>query len=185
MKKNQGISLVEIVVMVAIIGILLAIVIPSFNSLYGNEAQKGTENLTASLDFTRNQAMDKLVGQMRLYQDEKNNTYVEISYYDGKTMFTEDPQIICDRKAKVTYKTEDSSGWQELDNTGIIITFDRVSGAFRPIQEQSATVSSELNVSFADSADYCEELRVVGGTRIRIISLQKLTGTYVVTKGDS
>lgn len=65
-KKNQGFTLVEMVITVAIFAILLGIISPSLNSVLGFRVQRSTNSIASALDKTRREAMSRLVGEMKL-----------------------------------------------------------------------------------------------------------------------
>ena len=76
--KNKGFTLVELVIVVAIFTILLGILEPSVNSIFGFRVQRAANSIGAALDKTKTEAMNRLVGEMKL---EKQDDGYYISYY--------------------------------------------------------------------------------------------------------
>lgn len=64
--KNKGFTLVELVIVVAIFTILLGILEPSVNSIFGFRVQRAANSIGAALDKTKTEAMNRLVGEMKL-----------------------------------------------------------------------------------------------------------------------
>ena len=77
-KRNTGFTLVEMVITVSIFAILLGIIVPSLNSVLGFRVQRATNSITAALDKTRREAMNRLVGEMKL--EYRSDGYY-ITYY--------------------------------------------------------------------------------------------------------
>lgn len=65
-KKNRGFTLVEMTVVLAIFAILLAVLVPSLDPVARFRANRAAISIGAALDRTKTEAMDRLVGEMRL-----------------------------------------------------------------------------------------------------------------------
>lgn len=193
-RKNQGFTLVEMVVAVSILGILLTILVPSLNSVLGFDAQKATQSICAALDKTKIESMSRLVGEMKL-SCEADGYYV--TYYldrgKGRGLDTgEQPEWLAKKRVQISYI--DSKGiTYQLKEEPLILTFDRESGGFRAIQEKPVTLeemeaflaaeSSFASLSFHDREEglYCEEILITCGLKSRKIKLNPVTGSYTVT----
>jgi len=58
MKKNQGFTLIELIIVLSIVGVLSGYALPSFTQLSQNKKMDGVRNdLTVDLQFARNQAV--------------------------------------------------------------------------------------------------------------------------------
>lgn len=196
-KKNRGFTLIEMTVILAIFVILLAVLVPSLDPVAGFRANRAAISIGAALDRTKTEAMDRLVGEMRLSWT--SDGYY-ISYYldRGKTGVREEqPEKIASGRMKISYT--DSNGttvnlWEDGTNE-LILTYDRSTGGFLPIQSRVWEQKDILKM-LSDGEDipldrpenstqpYCEKITVHGGgQRTRIITLFQDTGKYTISAG--
>ncbi len=194
MKRNKkGFSLVELIVVISIMGILLGLVVPSVNALFGYEAQKATGKITALLDDTKVEAMNRIVAEMELKYVEGDGYYI-IQYLDyGKEArnsgFVVQETKVASNKVVIRYKRSDKTTPINLKLSGksLILTFNRETGGFRKVQEgvmdveklQDALDTSK-DIPFQDGDGYCEWIEISCGLRTRTIYLQQNTGGYIV-----
>ena len=196
-KKNRGFTLVEMTVVLAIFAILLAVLVPSLDPVAGFRANRAASSIGAALDRTKTEAMDRLVGEMRLSWT--SDGYY-ISYYldRGKTGVREEqPEKIASGRMKISYT--DSNGTtvnlREDGTNELILTYDRSTGGFLPIQSRVWEQKDILKM-LSDGEDipldrpenstqpYCEKITVHGvGQRTRIITLFQDTGKYTISAG--
>lgn len=196
-KKNRGFTLVEITVVLAIFAILLAVLVPSLDPVAGFRANRAASSIGAALDRTKTEAMDRLVGEMKLSWT--SDGYY-ISYYldRGKTGVREEqPEKIASGRMKISYT--DSNGTtvnlREDGTNELILTYDRSTGGFLPIQSRVWEQKDILKM-LSDGEDipldrpenstqpYCEKITVHGvGQRTRIITLFQDTGKYTISAG--
>lgn len=196
-KKNRGFTLVEMTAVLAIFAILLVILVPSLNPVAGFRANRAANSIGAALDRTKTEAMNRLVGEMKLSYT--SDGYY-ISYYldRGKTGVEEDqPEKIASKRMKISYT--DSNGvtvnlWEDSTQE-LILTYDRSTGGFLPIQSR-AWEQKDILKMLSDGEDipldrpenssqpYCEKITVYGGgQKIRTITLFQDTGKYTISAG--
>ena len=196
-KKNRGFTLVEMTVVLAIFAILLAVLVPSLDPVAGFRANRAASSIGAALDRTKTEAMNRLVGEMKLSWT--SDGYY-ISYYldRGKTGVKEEqPEKIASGRMKISYT--DSNGTtvnlREDGTNELILTYDRSTGGFLPIQSRVWEQKDILKM-LSDGEDipldrpenstqpYCEKITVHGvGQRTRIITLFQDTGKYTISAG--
>lgn len=196
-KKNRGFTLVEMTVVLAIFAILLAVLVPSLDPVAGFRANRAASSIGAALDRTKTEAMDRLVGEMKLSWT--SDGYY-ISYYldRGKTGVREEqPEKIASGRMKISY-TDSNGTTVNLRGDGtneLILTYDRSTGGFLPIQSRVWEQKDILKM-LSDGEDipldrpenstqpYCEKITVHGvGQRTRIITLFQDTGKYTISAG--
>lgn len=193
MKKNKGMSLIELVIVIALVGILLGLVVPSLNALLGYEAQKATEKIYASLEGSRTEAMSRMTGGIRIYQH-NGNYYTQMNYNGGQAqnfaMLLQQEEQIANRRVRISYEVKGAPDtWLPIDDTGIILLYDRTTGGFRSLQSAWPSVNvvkdpagnlSTLGVTVNDSGKYCTRIKITGGLRTRIITFNIETGTFQI-----
>ena len=194
--KNKGFTLIEMIAVISIFTILLGILEPSVSSIFAYRAKKAVNSIGASLDKTKTEAMNRLVGEMKL---EKRSDGYYISYIidrgkvNGKEniKWNEDEEKIAPSKTSISYKVEGGNEAKEMTvDESLIITYDRATGAFLPLQSQNETywdkdIFKELRdgKSIFTGGVYCNQIIVSGGGRTRIINLLKDTGKYEIIAG--
>ena len=192
--RNKGFTLVELIIVVAIFTILLGIAIPSLDSILGFRVNRAANSITAALDRTKTEASNRLVGEMML---EKRSDGYYISYYldRGKVGSTsnvkqDQPEKIAPARTIISYTDSDSKEHVMAEGDSLIITYDRATGAFLPIQNgviSQDEILTKLNagedVPLQRTGAYCTSITIKGGRRYKTISLIKDTGKYSITSG--
>lgn len=195
-KKNQGFTLVEMVITVAIFSILLGMLSPSLNSILGFRVQRATNSIASALDKTRREAMSRLVGEMKL--EYRSDGYYITYYLDrGKESETTsrirnaDTEKIAPAGTRISYT--DSTGttynlW-EGEKHSLILTYNRATGGFLPIQSneweqnqilEELEAGNDIPLERSEDLPYCQTITVRGGMRTREITLNKDTGKYTI-----
>ena len=195
-KKNQGFTLVEMVITVAIFSILLGVVSPSLNSVLGFRVQCATNSIASALDKTRREAMSRLVGEMKL--EYRSDGYYITYYLDrGKEsemtskIRNDDSEKIAPAGTRISYT--DSTGhtynlWEGEKNS-LILTYNRATGGFLPIQSneweqnqilEELRAGNDIPLERDENLPYCQTITVKGGMRTREITLNKDTGKYTI-----
>lgn len=143
---NKGFSLVELIIVVAIMTAMLGVLVFSFSMATGREAQKCAYNMSECLDRAKSIAMAK---------SGTNDAYVEISKTTSNSYiaqyFVPDSPV----KKPATYHmaeeetlgsgrvviTYGSGGTKITGATKLKITFDRLTGGVKEISVGGAAVS--------------------------------------------
>ena len=194
--KNKGFTLVEMIIVISIFAILLGIIVPSLNSILGFRVNRAANSIAAALDKTKTEAANRLVGEMKL---EKREDGYYISYYldrgkvSGESNVKQDqPEKIAPARTIISYATDSGSEQELAVGDSIVLTYDRATGAFLPLQEKVWTQKEILSVLEAGedipltrTGEYCTQITVSGGSRYKRLSLIQETGKYEITSGHN
>ena len=194
--KNKGFTLVEMIIVISIFAILFGIIVPSLNSILGFRVNRAANSIAAALDKTKTEASNRLVGEMKL---EKREDGYYISYYldrgkvSGESNVKQDqPEKIAPARPIISYATESGSEQELAVGDSIVLTYDRATGAFLPLQEKVWTQKEILSVLEAGedipltrTGEYCTQITVSGGSRYKRLSLIQETGKYEITSGHN
>ena len=195
-QKNKGFTLVELIIVIAVFAVLLGIVVPSLNSILGFRVNRAANSIAAALDKTKTEASNRLVGEMKL---EKREDGYYISYYldrgkvGGESNVKQDqPEKIAPARTIISYATDSGSEQELAVGDSIVLTYDRATGAFLPLQEKVWTQKAILSVlangediPLTRSGAYCTQITVSGGSRYKRLSLIQETGKYEITSGHN
>lgn len=175
MRKNKGLSLIELLAVVAILSIVATGVLVSVFSSSGWRAKKVVEALNQALSETRVQALSK------------SNAWMEINEKDGgyviRTSYSSD--VVLDGRFTITYHTAEDDQTYDAKTQPMILSYDRGSGAFSGVIS-SVTQSGDAvtyTMRYGDDGKtllHCDQITVSQGSKTWIIKLYPETGKHSV-----
>ena len=191
-KQNSGYTLIELVIVVAIFAVLLGILSPSLNAIPYFRMRRAAGSINEALKRTKTEAMNRLVGEMKLEWKENDGYY--ISYYldrckvGGASNVQEDqPQKIAPANLTVTYTDNKGRVYdlRDINSHALILTYDRASGAFLPIQQDVisqeqilSTLEAGNDISFPSlRGQYCQRITVTVGNHSRSVVINWQAGS--------
>ena len=143
--KNKGFSLVEIIVVVAILAVTLTLLFLSVNTIFALNVQKTAKEIVSELGKTKIACMTRQGDvSMRLYKTDEG---IMLEHVENGT-----PKGPAEKVGKADivitcYFGSDTDG-TELDASGLTFSFNRSDGSFKPTSGGSCTklvVSSKDN----------------------------------------
>ena len=177
--KNKGFTLIELIVVMAIVAIAGTMAWMSINAVFGFEAKKAAQYIYAAMEKCKVEQMTKAGDcYIHLYRDE-DGVYLDL-YENGEIIDNEfeDGNQIASSKVSVTYKLPGDTKGTQLDKAGIVIAFNRSDGSFK-------TVGHALELHWpdytSDTDNYYEMITVTSGGTSRSIMLYPNTGKFEYT----
>lgn len=179
-KNNQGLSLIELIVVVALMGIIGTIAITSFGLLNGQEARECAENISAALDKGKIYSMTKS-GTLEAYLEitKKSDGYYVQYYIPKKAVAVQNAGewVLCESskigKASVEMVCSFETGGDRTISEGVILRFyfDRLTGAFK-----KTMIIGPYTEEF-----YCKTIRVSKGKSYQL-DLVPITGKHTLKR---
>ncbi len=193
--NNKGLSIVELVVVLAIMSVMLGIVGFSVNMLIGAEARQAANKMVAQLNDAKTGAMSRAGEYLVLkYEDTKDETkgidkqgyYTEkkIYYLDNeqakgiKDSPEDDEEFARIASKKVTITIGDEVLDQE--NEMLVFRFDRATGALK-CAKKVADTEDAAETSKATTPDFYE-IVFKSGLREYKVKIEKVTGSVSIAK---
>lgn len=159
MDKNRGFSLIELIIVMAIMAVLLGVSWYGINSLSGKQVSECVNNLETYLGKTRTYTLAFEDGKVWMEFSRRADGYYITSYRGGTadaTLKAGNPSLA------VSYFTDGGAKVDMAVGTTLTLSFRRESGAFQPISGGS----------------YCNKIEVSKGGKKTSLILVSATGKY-------
>ena len=180
-KNNKGFSLIELVVVIAIMSIMVGFLVVSMSTVFGTKAQECAEKVSAKIDSVK-------TGSVSLYNETMILKYDTDGYYTECGVFTidkyansvaaSDPEIRKVGAKNVVVKAYTTDGVEyNVASNSITISFDRSSGAFAQAQ-----VNGNPLVDGSGLPVYFDKITFSAGSRTYTIQMVPETGKHSITR---
>lgn len=162
-KTDQGFTLIELVVVIAIIAILTAAIIVSINPIQSTAAKRGATNMRDALLKGKQYAMTR--GNDGTYMVIENGDDLTATFYVNNTKA--ETETVSARRVAVKYNDGTKGTDQSLNS--LYVTFDKGSGACRVFSpsSQSDTAAPSSNPRY---------MRITAGGVTYKVTASGLTG---------
>jgi len=160
--NNAGISLVEVIIVLAIMGIIGGAVLLSTSVATNKQVNSCAEKLASSLEQTRNLVMGKQKGYLRIWQDPGDYVYIQM-YIDGDKF--SDEVAIGKPGITVNYTLADGSTGVLTAGTPIDVGFLR-----------------NGSVSKASGFSQVKQFEITNGNRVVVVNIDQFTGRIETVK---
>ena len=130
--NNKGATLMEMIVIIAIIGIMSSVLVMSFNVVYKQKTSSCAESIDSYLDRIRLETMSKAEGRYMVLYKTDTGTYMASS--TDPATFAEDvsrDELVADKNVQIEFKLSNSSSYIKVaEGRRFYLTFDRMTGGF-------------------------------------------------------
>ena len=189
-KNNAGFSLVELMVVVAIMAVLMGVASYSFRLILSNSAKECAEKLSSQLYETKTGSMIRYGEELTIYYHQKAGSTDEYSdgYYIKRASYTiskaglsglsptpkpiagnEVRKIASNRVTISAFLKGDASPIPITNAQEITIRYDRISGAFK-----------QAIINGVENSSYFEKIVITSGNKICTITMIPETGKHIV-----
>ena len=178
-RDNRGLSMVEMIIVVAIVSVVAGAVFLGIGFVYGKPAEKCANKLLSLMQRNRITTMGKLEARLEIYIKDGCLYVKEIIQTDGEAGAKVTETKIGEAGLKVSCRISEETGyrvlvnpeegdtyWALTESSPLIISYDRSSGAFKDL--------SLMGSSWAGR--YCEEIKIEKGNKVKILKLVTRTG---------
>ena len=204
MKNNRGYSLVELVIVIAIIAVMGTFMFLGFGLLTGQNARECANDLSAALDKEKNYALTRsAMVDCYLELVYHDNAYY-VRYWQPRNAYvrgtSEDDWVMAEEekigKGSVTVKYylpgEDRKQYKDVGHSvkdkSLKFVFDRVSGAYKLFLESDGTKGAMKEINGTAQIKGGTEVSCAGITvysaRAYDIEIYEATGKHVLTRVD-
>lgn len=125
MKKNDGFSLIELIIVVAIMAVLMTMVALSIGYINSTNTKAMTNELISALDDA------KLISMMK----ESGAGDITFFYEDGKVYYqigSNEKKVLTSTKIDLEYRVEGAADYTKIDAShSLILQFNKSSGAVK------------------------------------------------------
>lgn len=174
--KNAGYTILEMMVVVAILAVGLAVVSMSVNTIFSLEMKECVKQLAAELGKQKVAAMTRS-GEvyMRLYKDDGG---IFLDKYENDVPVEQGVRI-GGEKISVTYYSGSNTAGTALSPDGIVIAFNKSNGSFKKIGQAWTMYGGSGSPTYP--GEYYTKLVIQSGGASRTIVLWPDTGKFSIS----
>ncbi len=172
---NRGFSLVEIIIVLAILGVLTGFFITGLGYIFGTAAKSCANGIKTAVGSTRITTMGKEEAVLRIYRDPSKGAYFKQLWVDDTVApepYGETPEQIGKSYLEIVYWLKDENESLPGHTLGgpaeLLIGFDRSSGA-------EAAITMKIN-GVDMTSEIVKRIEVTGGGRTYTVGISPATG---------
>ncbi len=173
MKNNKGFSLLEMIIVIAILAVVSSVSFVGLGYLYSTNIKSSIKKINSSLLKTQNYTMAKSNGgrdvYMRLSQGSDGDYYIQYLRVSGSTeVKIQDDEKIGKKNLTLTCYKDDGSAETVSVGSPVDVYFDRSTGGLLPTQPGGNVYWSKIEIT-------------VNGSNRCTVTISKVTGKTEVT----
>lgn len=183
MKRNAGLSLVELVITISIMAVLVGFLSISIVSVFGLEAKACASDLNAYLKETKTAALSKDYQELKIYAEPtgmKSVDFVVYQYQEDPL----DPGVVLPDPMPVVYKTEHLAKEQvEIRFTfsdGSSLTLGGAANSVTLAFQRSSGAFAYAKINDVEISGYCTLIEVERAGKVYEIQLVPSTGKHFI-----
>lgn len=166
-KTSRGFSLIEVIVITAIIAVCCGIIAASISSVSSSQARKCAEEMNALLSKCRICAMSRSADvYLKLYCDAKDNIIAE--YIEDGVIVSQEQ--LGNSRAHAAYITDTRHDLSVAGTQPLCLSFKRETGALKTLLPDGIT----------EAGQQCTAIIFSGGGRTYVIHLVPTTGMHTL-----
>lgn len=157
-KNNKGFSLTELIVVIAIMGVVMVGGVITTGLLYSASAKEASSKLNSALNKTRTECMSKASASVLIEEKADSKYYLTYEISGNK----QEAALFGDSRVVISYKDSGDDVTTIAGDNKLLISFDRETGAFKSISTTETL--------------YCKEIYIEAGHKTYTIQCERLTG---------
>ena len=158
MKNNQGFSIVELIIVIAIISILIGVGLGSISYTQGLRANSTAEKILSVIEECKTVAPSKYETSLIIQINDSGDIEAIV-----QTQASKEDNIV---QESVTVGQSDT-----------IVSFEKNNGGVSLLEEESLTIKFDRTTgAFDTTTDYCEKIYIERGGVTKTITLEPKTG---------
>lgn len=170
-KDNKGFSMVELVIVIALMAVVGSVFAYSFSMVTGQESRQCANNISTVLDKAKNYSLTKSASSDAYVEISKGTDgYIAVFYAPvspinasavaGSADYVQlEKENIGKKAVGITVTLEGGSSFEISETTKLRVYFNRVSGAFK----EAVVVNGS-----SETKAYCSKIEIVRGRTYRI-----------------
>ena len=174
-KNNKGFSLVELIVVIALIGVLAALVAPTLQNLFSSEAKKCSSQINSLISKCKIFSMGRQGDvYIRIYEENGN---IMGDYVEGSNVIS--TEQLGGSRAKVSATDPNGAASYSITAaTSLYISFNRATGGLRFFGSSQPSAGSWPTGTIESGT---AEIEVVAGTKTYTVEIISSTGRHGVS----
>jgi len=174
MRNNKGFSMIELIIIIALISIILSVMGLSLTYAFSNNAKGCATQANSSISKLKVNSLSRAGKIYTIFEVEGGN--IVAKYYENGVL--KDETVLSDSRVVFSFTITD--GGTEVDyilsaTSKLILAFDRTTGGFKNNPE-AVRLTSETGI--VSDAGFCSKIEISAGSRTYTIKLAPSTGGH-------
>ena len=174
-KQNRGFSLIEIIIVVALLGLFIAITAASLSLIFSTQASKCANDMNNLIAKCKMNSMSRQGNVCVEFIKEGSN--IEGRYYENGHLIS--TEIVGNSRIAVSF-TDTNGAEYQLGNQPLYISFNRSTASLKTLLESSQIVKRDDVFLFAPNV-HCREISIKSNNKNYTIEIVPSTGKHYIS----